>query len=239
MGCPYAAVGMQRALDSAIGLPSRSTSALWMLVFLMPADVRSNFMMPLLVTAIRADGLPHPRSPRPGQHIKEHSADSPSAASEPREMCTCYQLQRSVLNENDVDHPMRRQSTATRGPTEAERSRPRPREDRRACGSARHRTPDTASPSSRLLRRLVISHAQSKIPAWCIGPLLDIGMHFLEEVQSTRRISARSPARRIGLGIKLAVPLIRPLREHTTRFQFLRNAAAKCAHLPRSPRNAL
>ena len=27
MGCPYAAVGMQRALDSAIGLPRRSTSA--------------------------------------------------------------------------------------------------------------------------------------------------------------------------------------------------------------------
>ena len=58
MGCPYDAVGMQRALDSAIGLPSRSTSALWMLVFLMPADVRRSFMMPLLVTAIRADGLP-------------------------------------------------------------------------------------------------------------------------------------------------------------------------------------
>jgi hypothetical protein len=46
MGCPYAAVGMQRALESAIGLPRRSTSALWMLVFLMPADVSSNRMMP-------------------------------------------------------------------------------------------------------------------------------------------------------------------------------------------------
>src|SRR6266487_3544252 len=46
MGCPYDAVGMQRALDSAIGLPSRSTSASWMLVFLMPADVRRNFMPP-------------------------------------------------------------------------------------------------------------------------------------------------------------------------------------------------
>ncbi len=45
----YDAVGMQRALDSAIGLPSRSTSASWMLAFLMPADVRSNFMgSPLL-----------------------------------------------------------------------------------------------------------------------------------------------------------------------------------------------
>ena len=39
------AVGMQRALDSAIGLPKRSTSAPWMLVFLMPAEVRRNFMM--------------------------------------------------------------------------------------------------------------------------------------------------------------------------------------------------
>src|SRR5207244_8938107 len=46
MGCPYAAVGMQRALDSAIGLPRRSTSALSILVFLMPADVRRNLMLP-------------------------------------------------------------------------------------------------------------------------------------------------------------------------------------------------
>src|SRR6266496_6755738 len=47
-GCPYPAVGMQRALHSAIGLPSRSMSALWMLGFLMPAEVRRYFMMPLL-----------------------------------------------------------------------------------------------------------------------------------------------------------------------------------------------
>src|SRR5205823_14949617 len=46
MGCPYAAVGMQRALASSIGLPRRSTSALWMLVFLMPAEVRRNLMLP-------------------------------------------------------------------------------------------------------------------------------------------------------------------------------------------------
>src|SRR5262245_21674428 len=48
LGCPRAcvAVGMQRALDSAIGLPRRSTSALWMLVFLMPAEVRRSFIMP-------------------------------------------------------------------------------------------------------------------------------------------------------------------------------------------------
>ena len=46
MGCPYVAVGMQRALDSAIGLPSRSTSASWMLVFLMPAEVRRSRQAP-------------------------------------------------------------------------------------------------------------------------------------------------------------------------------------------------
>src|SRR5438874_12105709 len=51
-GMAYAAVGMQRALDSAIGFPIRSTSASWMLVFLMPADVRRNFMMRLLVIVL-------------------------------------------------------------------------------------------------------------------------------------------------------------------------------------------
>jgi hypothetical protein len=48
-GKAYAAVGMKWALDSAIGLPSKSTSAARMLAFLMPADVRSNFMLPLLM----------------------------------------------------------------------------------------------------------------------------------------------------------------------------------------------
>src|SRR5262245_17149823 len=46
MGCAYDAVGMQRAFDSAIGLPRRSTSALWMLALVMPAEVRRSFMMP-------------------------------------------------------------------------------------------------------------------------------------------------------------------------------------------------
>src|SRR4029453_10222024 len=45
-GCPYPAVGMQRALESAIGLPRRPTSASLMLVFLMPADVRRSLMLP-------------------------------------------------------------------------------------------------------------------------------------------------------------------------------------------------
>ena len=45
-GCPYIAVGMHRALHSAIGLPSRSTSASWMLAFVTPPDVRRSFTMP-------------------------------------------------------------------------------------------------------------------------------------------------------------------------------------------------
>src|SRR3954447_2636513 len=44
-GCPYIAVGMQRALDSLIGLPSRPTSASGMLAFLMPAEVRRSFKL--------------------------------------------------------------------------------------------------------------------------------------------------------------------------------------------------
>src|SRR5512133_3353379 len=37
---------MQSALDSAIGLPSSSTSASWMLGLLMPDEQRRNFTMP-------------------------------------------------------------------------------------------------------------------------------------------------------------------------------------------------
>src|SRR5690242_20846544 len=68
MGCPYTAVGMQRASHSAIGLPSSSTSASWMLAFLMPADVRRYFIMPLLVTLPMRGGSgdagPHQRRGR-------------------------------------------------------------------------------------------------------------------------------------------------------------------------------
>jgi hypothetical protein len=42
-GCAYCAVGMQRALESATGLPSIATSAASMLGFLTPADVRRSF----------------------------------------------------------------------------------------------------------------------------------------------------------------------------------------------------
>ena len=60
MGCPYTAVGMHRASHSAIGLPSSSTSALWMLAFLMPAEVSRYFIMPLLVTLPRSDAQATP-----------------------------------------------------------------------------------------------------------------------------------------------------------------------------------
>src|ERR1700678_4240184 len=43
---PYPAVGMQRALASAIGLPRRSTSAARMLAFLTPESVRRSFITP-------------------------------------------------------------------------------------------------------------------------------------------------------------------------------------------------
>jgi hypothetical protein len=36
---------MQRALDSAIGLPRSPIRASWMLVFLMPAEVRRSFIL--------------------------------------------------------------------------------------------------------------------------------------------------------------------------------------------------
>jgi hypothetical protein len=42
------AVGMKRALDSAIGLPSSWTSASEMLGLLMPEEVRRSFMKPFL-----------------------------------------------------------------------------------------------------------------------------------------------------------------------------------------------
>src|SRR6266536_2144367 len=61
-GLAYIAVGMQRASDSAIGLPRRSTSASWMLVFLMPAEVRRNLMLPPGVITAGENG-PEPRQP--------------------------------------------------------------------------------------------------------------------------------------------------------------------------------
>src|SRR3954470_11644909 len=73
IGCPYPAVGMQRALDSAIGLPRRSTSASWMLVFLMPADVRRNLMLPPEVsTAGELSARKDPYAVETGRPPKTH-----------------------------------------------------------------------------------------------------------------------------------------------------------------------
>jgi len=44
-GCPYAAVGMHSAVDSAIGLPRSSTRASRMESFVTPPEVSSNFMI--------------------------------------------------------------------------------------------------------------------------------------------------------------------------------------------------
>src|SRR5262245_2796161 len=76
-GCAYDAVGMQSALDSAIGLPMRSTSAPWILGFLIPAEVSRNLMgAPLL--AVLASGFPRETSQRRSNHrspqpLREHS----------------------------------------------------------------------------------------------------------------------------------------------------------------------
>ena len=52
IGWPHCAVGMQRAVESVIGLPNRSTSALRMLEFVIPPDVRSSFKIPPDVSAM-------------------------------------------------------------------------------------------------------------------------------------------------------------------------------------------
>src|SRR3954452_16044999 len=52
IGCPHCAVGMQRALESAIGFPSRATSASLMLGLVTPPDVRRSFNVPLVPTVV-------------------------------------------------------------------------------------------------------------------------------------------------------------------------------------------
>src|ERR1700756_111581 len=58
LGCPYAAVGMQRALDSAIGLPRRATSAVWVLGVVVPESVRRSFTRAFLACSL-ADARQH------------------------------------------------------------------------------------------------------------------------------------------------------------------------------------
>ena len=64
-GWPHCAVGMQSAVDSAIGLPSRSTSASRMLGFVTPPDVSRNFIIPLLDDFKGAESLLQPSARKP------------------------------------------------------------------------------------------------------------------------------------------------------------------------------
>src|SRR5262249_21234545 len=87
IGCPYIAVGMQSALDSAKGLPRSSSSAFSMLGFLMPADVSRSFngSTPFARTSMEAqtgDGLESHRNrpalrgvSRPGSTDNEAHAE--------------------------------------------------------------------------------------------------------------------------------------------------------------------
>src|SRR6478672_12578857 len=60
LGCPYCAVGMHRALESPIGLPSISTNASRMLGLVTPPDVRRSFTMPPETSAVDQQGAQAP-----------------------------------------------------------------------------------------------------------------------------------------------------------------------------------
>src|SRR3954451_18456014 len=66
LGCPHCAVGMQRAVASAVGLPNRSTSARRMLVFVTPPDVSRSFKIPPESRATGWSGTQPPESSEPG-----------------------------------------------------------------------------------------------------------------------------------------------------------------------------
>lgn len=73
---------MHPALDSAIGLPSKSSSASWMLWFLMPAEVRGNLMTPLPAHIVDLLGEPLSRSETarslPGHALPATAGSRPS-----------------------------------------------------------------------------------------------------------------------------------------------------------------
>src|SRR4029077_16893564 len=54
-GWPFSAVGMHRALESSIDLPSNSTRASRMLVLVTPPDVRRSFKLPPEFVDVRGD----------------------------------------------------------------------------------------------------------------------------------------------------------------------------------------
>src|SRR3954452_15309704 len=82
-GCPYCAVGMQRAADSAIGLPSIPTSASWMLRFWTPAEVRSSFMVLLRGGVTAGRGRPSGDLPPLPRSKRARSDSLPDRAGEP------------------------------------------------------------------------------------------------------------------------------------------------------------
>ena len=58
LGMPYIAVGMHKAVDSAMGLPSKSASASRMLWLLTPPEVRRSFIAPSLSIESRGEREP-------------------------------------------------------------------------------------------------------------------------------------------------------------------------------------
>src|SRR5262245_23514117 len=75
LGCPHIAVGMHRAVQSAIGFSSRSSSALWMLAFLTPADVSSSFTVPSQIELPTMTSTPDTRW---GRAVPRHLRVMPS-----------------------------------------------------------------------------------------------------------------------------------------------------------------
>ena len=68
---------MQRALDSAIGLPRRSTSALSMVVLVMPAEVRRNLNGYSFARGVGGASLRETHQRRTNHRSPEPSGDSP------------------------------------------------------------------------------------------------------------------------------------------------------------------
>ena len=69
LGMRMIAVGMHRALHSAMGLPNRSTSESWMLALVMPPEVRRNLMATHYVARL---GVEIPETLAPGIEIELH-----------------------------------------------------------------------------------------------------------------------------------------------------------------------
>ena len=84
IGWPHCAVGMQSALDSAIGLPSRSTSAAWMLGFVTPAGREQQLHACLMCVAVMTLSLTVQRS---GDGEADWTPERNSSPSPPLKPC--------------------------------------------------------------------------------------------------------------------------------------------------------